>query len=520
MKCMIKSIKSIAFIFVLTLFALYSCKKDSIIDTDPSLGLTFSNDSIIFDTVFTSIGSATKQIRVYNTSNNRIKISDISLGNGDQSSFRINIDGESGNNFSDIEIAGSDSIYIFARVTINPHDQSNPYVIEDDISFQTNGNLQNVKLVAWGQDANYIVADQFIDGLPPFKIVADSLETVTWTNDKPYVIYGYAVIDSYGTLIIEKGTRIHFHSGGGMWAYVDGVLNVAGTEEEPVTFQGDRLEEFYKDVPGQWDRIWLMEGRQGFNHVIENAVIKNGFIGLQVESFTRVTENAVRMHNVIIENMSGIGVFSRVFNIVGTNTVISNCGAYNLAVTGGGYVRFVQSTIAGYWANSVRNTPAVFINNFLLDTVDNPIPNPIYFNLDNTILYGVNTNEFETELDGGADSLYYFNNCIIKSSREFPDNEYYSEVIVNEDPLFLSIEDNDYRIDSLSPAVNAADLAIAVEVPLDILGNTRLPEPDIGAYQFVPGQSGGERSIQYFGNNRTTISRKFLLRKTNYPNIK
>lgn len=515
-----KYLTTFALLFIIAATGFYSCKKDSIIDSDPSLELSFSNDSIIFDTVFTSIGSATRQIRVYNRSSNRIKISSINLLSGEQSAFRVNIDGESGNNFSDVEIAGGDSLYIFARVTINPEDMSNPYIIEDEISFLTNGNLQSVKLVAWGQDANYIVADQHIEGLPPFKIVADSLETVTWTNDKPYVIYGYAVIDSYGTLIIEEGTRVHFHSGGGMWAYVDGVLNVLGTVENPVTFQGDRLEEFYKNVPGQWDRIWLMEGRQGFNHVIRNAIIKNGFIGVQAESFTRITENAVQMHNVVIENMTGIGVFSRVFNIVGSNNVISNCGAYNVAVTGGGYIRFVQSTIAGYWSNSVRNTPAVFINNFLLDTLNNPVPYPINFTLDNSLLYGVNIEEFETELDGGADSLYYLNSCILKSSRSFPDNEYYSNIITNEDPLFLSPENNDFRIDSLSPAVNKADLAIAIEVPEDILGNSRLPDPDLGAYQFIPGQSNNTKSASFYSFGDVRISRKFLLTKPNYPNIK
>ncbi len=361
-------------IIIASIFALlfiYSCKKEDTISDSPSLKLSFSADSIIFDTVFTSIGSATKQIRVHNTSGSKIKISNITLVNGDQSSYRINVDGESGTSFNDIELSGGDSLYIFARVTIDPQNNNNPYVVEDDIRFLTNGNEQTVKLVAWGQDANYIVADNFIAGLPPFKIVADSLETVTWTNQKPYVIYGYAVIDSYGKLIIEEGTNIYFHDGGGLWSYIDGEVNVLGTVENPVTFQGDRLEEFYDDVPGQWDRIWLMEGRAGHDHIINNAIIKNGFIGIQAESFSRITENKLVLHNVLIDNMNGIGLFSRIYSIASTNLVVGSCGGYNMAITGGGNYSFVQSTIAAYWSYSIRNTPAVYLNNYLLDTLDN-----------------------------------------------------------------------------------------------------------------------------------------------------
>lgn len=520
---MVKTIKLLKPAFILAIFALlviYSCKKEESISNSPSLKLSFSADSVIFDTVFTSIGSATKQMRIYNNSDNKVNISNITLGNGDQSSYRINVDGEPGNVFTDIELSGGDSIYIFVRVTIDPQNNNNPYVVEDDIFFLTNGNEQSVKLVAWGQDANYILADTYVEGLPPYKIVADSMETVHWTNQKPYVVYGYAVINSYGKLIIDEGTNVYFHEGSGLWAYVDGELNVNGTFENPVTFQGDRLEDFYSDVPGQWDRIWLMEGRPGHDHVIENAIIRNAFIGIQAESFTRLTENTLKLHNVIIENMNGIGIFSRIFNIEASNAVVANCGAYNLALTGGGYYSFIHSTVTGFWPFSVRNTPAVFINNYLLDTNDQPIAIPLNINIDNSIIYGYNEDEFETDLDGGADSNYFFKNSILKTSFDLSNTEIYTNVLKNEDPLFVNIEVNDYRIDSLSPAVARADQAIAATVPKDILNNQRMPLPDIGAYQFIPGQTSGEdgKSIRFAP--RTLTSKIDIKRRGNYPKIK
>jgi len=54
--------------------------------------------------------------------------------------------------------------------------------------------------------------------------------------------------------------------------------------------------------------------------------------------------------------------------------------------------------------------------------------------------------------------------------------------------LFFDYSVNDYRLDSLSPARKIGDQQIASEVPFDIVGTQRTDEPDLGAYQFVPGQ--------------------------------
>ena len=483
------------FLLIVVLSSLYACKKKEVVSNDSSLKLSFSNDSVIFDTVFTTLGSATHRLMVYNTSNSRINISNITLEQGNSSAYRINVDGESGSQFKDLEINGGDSLYIFLRVTIDPNNQNNPLIVEDNIHFLTNNNEQSVKLVAWGQDAHYILADTYTPGFPPYKIVADSLETVTWTSEKPYVVYGFAVIDSYGKLIIEEGTKVHFHKSSGLWAYADGVLKVFGSIENPVYFQGDRLESNYEDIPGQWDRIWLMEGQAGQDHEIKNAVIQNGFIGIQAESFLNLTQNKVILENVTVQNMTGFGLFTRTFNIEGRNTVLANCGGYCLAVTGGGNYDFKHTTIANYWAESgsVRNTPALFLNNYFLDTLEQAIPIPLNFSMGNSIVYGYNEDEFLTDMDGGADSIYFFEYGIMKTSRDLSDETMFQNILKNEDPLFLDYNLNDYRIDSLSPAVDFGSQTIADQVPFDILGNSRTESPDLGAYEFVPGQGSGER---------------------------
>jgi len=481
--------KRIIYLILISFITLvYSCQKKDVISDDTSLKLEFSNDSIIFDTVFTTLGSATHRLMIYNRSNSKLKISDISLEGGSSSQFRVNLDGESGSQFSDIEIEGNDSLFLFAKVTIDPNNVSNPFVVEDKLHFLTNNNQQEVKLVAWGQNANYILADTYTQGFPPYKVVADSLQTIHWTSEKPYVIYGFAVIDSYGELIIDEGTKVYFHEASGLWAYADGLLKVYGTPENKVYFRGDRLEQDYSDIPGQWDRIWLMEAPQGQDHIIENAVIENGFIGLQAESFLRAATNQLKLHNVIVQNMSGIGLFSRFYNIEANNTLLANCGGYCLALTAGGNYDFKHITLANFWNFSVRNTPTLFLNNYVMDTLDNPSAIPFNLNMGNSIVYGYNKNELETDMDGGADSLYFFDHCLIKTDLNTSNTSNYNLILKNKDPLFVNPTENDYRIDTLSPAIGYGDVNIANDIPFDLEGISRLPSPDLGVYQFVPGQ--------------------------------
>jgi hypothetical protein len=256
-----------------------------------------------------------------------------------------------------------------------------------------------------------------------------------------------------------------------------------------VVFQGDRLETDYADLPGQWDRIWIMEGPSGSDNVIKDAIIKNGFIGIQAESFFEKNQNKLLLKNVVIENMNGAGILSRNYTIEGQNLVVANCGGYCLALTGGGNYRFIQSTIANYWPYSIRNNPAVMLTNFLKDTNNQPVPHPMHFTLGNSIIYGYNDNEFGTGMVAGADSSYYLDHCLVKTRLKMENPAYFNKILKNEDPKFLDIEKQDYRIDTLSPAIGRGDPAIGAEAPFDILGNPRGQVPDLGAYQFVPGQS-------------------------------
>ncbi|NOU48772.1 MAG: hypothetical protein HOO86_17160 [Bacteroidales bacterium] len=463
-----------------------ACRKQDLISNDSALKLTFSTDSVVFDTVFTSIGTSTRRLMIYNTSNKRLNISSIQVGENGGSVFRLNVDGTPGLAFENIEIAANDSLFVFVRATIDPLNVDNPFVVEDDLVFLINGNIQKVKLIAWGQDANYIIADQIVKKFPKFKIVADSLQTVHWTAGKPYVVYGYALIDSYGELIIDEGARVYFHDKSGLWAFSDGVLKVRGTLENPVIFQGDRLEQEYRDIPGQWDRIWLMDGRQGFDHEIDYAIIRNGFIGIQAESFLKATANNLILRNTIIENQTGMGIFTRLFAIDASNLVVANCGNYSMALSIGGDYRFMHTTVANNWSLSTRNNPSILLNNYTFDSLDVAIPVPFNLVMGNSIIYGSNSEEIETDFVGGADSTYLFDHCLVKTERKLSSFPGFADCFKNQDPLFKDYEAFDYHPDTLSPVIGKGKIDYSNIVPNDLDGVSRLPLPDLGAYQFVP----------------------------------
>ncbi len=475
----------IVLLISVVLIAFSSCRKHDEISTDSSVKLSFSADSVVFDTVFTSLGTITLPLKVYNRNNERIQIASILLNSGSQSVFRVNIDGTPGLEVNNVEIAPNDSLYIFIRATIDPQDQSNPFVVEDDLIFNTNGNEQKVKLVAWGQDAVYILADRQIQGFPPFKIIADSMQTTVWTADKPFVIYGYALIDSYGELIIEEGARIHFHDKSGLWAFADGVLKVRGSLENPVIFQGDRLDQAYRNIPGQWDRIWLMEGRQGYDHEIEYAIIRNGYIGLQAESFLRPTENKVSIRNTIIENHSGMGIYAVLFHIDAENLVVANTGNYTMALTGGGLYDFRHATIANNWANSPRNNPALLVNNWLPDSLG-PVAIPLQFNIGNSIVHGSNTEEIQLDFVDGAEKTFVFDHCNVRTQRNLIEWPEFINCTSNESPRYRNYQAFNFRPDTLSPVIGQGSHEIAALVPFDLDGINRTFSPDLGAYQFVP----------------------------------
>jgi len=475
--------RNLLYIFAVAILfiTLFSCEDEGYMNS-PDAQLKFSTDTVTFDTIFTTIGSTTQRFSVRNPYEEPVLVSSIRLAGGEMSNFRLNVNGVVGNELYDVEVPGHDSIYIFVEVTIDPTGQNLPMVVQDSIVFSTNANLQDVKLIAYGQD---------------FKLIkGETIGTTTWTAEKPYLVYDYALVDSLSTLTIEPGTKIHFHKDAGL--YVKGTIIADGTFDEPIQFLSDRLESSYRNVPDQWNTILLFSGSH--DNVFDFVTIKNANIGLQVGTIEYDGYASVELTNSKIENMAYAGLFALKSKIFGYNDVIANCGYYAAALLVGGEYEFYHTTIANYWGNygsKARSTSSLVISNILV--VEGSDGSKETYNGDlekatfgNSIVYGNITDELELGNNNENTFNYLFDHCILQipDTTNVSDKNHYISIMKGSvaDPRFIDpYSSYNYELDTLSAAIDAGLMEYAVKYPQDILNKDRTADggPDLGAYERV-----------------------------------
>lgn len=452
------------FLSIIIIIALYfsntGCSKKNFFSKD---NLTFSVDTLVFDTVFTTIGSTTKSFKIYNPESKTVQIDEVELMGGENSPFRMNLDGLIGHNFSNIRIEGNDSLFVFVEVTLNVNNQNSPLIIEDSIRFQTNGKDQYVKLAVWGQDAYFHYKD---------------LNEGIWPNDKPHVIYGYAAVDSAKSLTIQAGTQVHLHKNSLLYVYKS-TLNIQGTLGNEVVFQGDRLEQDYQEVTGQYYGIYFQQAKPS---TIDYAILKNGTSGVHLYSEDPSnTGYTLTMTNTVIQNEARYGVF--IYSgakVKAENCIISKNGTHALLVLEGGDFNFNHCNLLGYGSSQ---NPAVGISNFYTNyqTATTNVGS-----INEGVLYNcVLTGNIATELAidtiqmSGVNLNFDFKNCLIKSETIQTD-AFYQNIFWNNNPLFTdpTIYDFSFSINSILHGNG-----IASPVVTDILGNPRNNPPDIGAIE-------------------------------------
>ncbi|MFK8100995.1 MAG: right-handed parallel beta-helix repeat-containing protein [Saprospiraceae bacterium] len=486
----------VALVFVL----LCSCTKEDDFITDAGAKLSFSIDTLRFDTVFTAQGSATRIIKVYNRNDQAIRIDKISIAGVDGGFFRMNVDGIAGNSVSDVKIAKEDSLYIFVEVTVDPDQDlsASPFVLQDQIDFLTNGNEQRIVLEAWGQNANYIPNRFNSGGLSLFSC---DFGDWTWDDPKPYVIFGQLYVDSC-TLNIPPGTQVYVHGGiqgnlsegffndGFLVMLPNGKLKIEGTLEEPVVFQGDRLEEEFDDVSGQWSTIFLSKTSKG--HEINHAIIKNSRFGIVVDSAADL-----KIKNTQIYNTSSAGIIGSHSSIQAENCLFWGSGANCVLLRFGGNYDFSYCTIASYGVDA----SALGLTNFNCIDPNDPlcIEKEIFTlnaNFKNSIIFGSRRDEIEladgTFGDLPASFNYNFDKCIVRVD-ELDDNAPHTNFFdrcdcINETAsnpmLFVDPNDGDYHLDTLSIAEGQA---IPINgITLDLDREPRDPMmPDLGCYEYT-----------------------------------
>lgn len=485
-----------------------SCRND--FETVANTGkLEFSRDTVFLDTIFSNIGSSTYNLKVYNRSDEDINIPTVRLGQGENSNYRLNVDGIPGKSFENIQINAKDSIFIFVETTVDvngPTAGGDDFLYTDQILFDGGGNEQKVELVTLIKDAIFLFPADLGNGMFETLTLGQGEDAtqiegffldddeLTFTNEKPYVIYGFAAVPSNKTLTIQPGARIHFHAGSGILVAENASIKSMGTAsadpdlmENEIIFEGDRLEPAFSDVPGQWAYIWLTSGSK--DNEFNFTTIKNSTIGILVQN------SPLTLRNVQVYNNSNFGVLAQTGFIYGENVVVNNSGISSFAGQLGGAYNFNHCTFANYWTNGFRSNPAISLDNFLEFADGIVVADLIEANFTNCIIYGNERREIGLSKLDEAQFNFNFTNSLIRFDDpfgDFSDNPLYdftntglyTNIVLNEDPAFQDTNLNNFNIEKgISGAENIGVTQTNPPVNFDLNGVPRQNPSDAGAYE-------------------------------------
>ncbi len=450
------------YLFVISVLVFSACRPDEeILASSGNLSLLVSSDTVLFDTLLTDRRSITRRFRVYNPNKNAVEFDEIKLGKGALSDYTLVINGREGTSLTNEVLFGEDSLQILVSAHIDPRDENLPYLVKDSVVFNWNGNQADVKLVAYGQDAIFVNAD--------------TLCNVTWTSERPYVIYNYALVDTLCMLSVQPGAQVFLDNGAAL--FVKGSLQLQGTAEERITVKNTRFDFNYQQAPGQWDAIYFLEGSH--ENEVTYADITNGTIGLRVGTPDDDTEFDLEVRNSTIGHMSNAGILAFSSEVFAENTLIYNCGTYLVGNFAGGRYQYDHCTLVNTPNFFFREDPSVQFSDNILLADNSVIGGDLDVTLRNTIIWGSEEEELLVAEGGVGQVTKEYVSGILKSSLSV--NNFFTSQEKNF-PGFLNPNLFDYRLDTTSIAIG---LGTDVGVPNDLIGTQRDSSADIGCYEFV-----------------------------------
>ncbi|MTB51792.1 right-handed parallel beta-helix repeat-containing protein [Lewinella sp. W8] len=497
------SLRPLLYLMALCCTLVMACEVETEFVTGEQVELRFSTDTVTFDTVFTARGSATRSFKVYNDGEQPVKIDRVRVGQSSGVNFIFNVDGFQGPEAEDVIIWGEDSIFIFVEVFVDPTDpeEVSPFIVEDALIFETGNAVEEVTLIAFGQNANYI--NGFNRG-EFFRITCDNGVAVL-PQELPTVVYGSMFIDSCVVQALP-GTRLYLHGGvqrneliggsgifndGFIFTQPDGSLQLLGTLENPVIVQTDRLEEEFADDPAKYRGLILGPGSE--NNVLENAQLLNAIVGITIDSAAEV-----RVENSIIAFSGGPAISAYQSDVTVRNSLFHSNFGNTVQFVKGGTLRMQHTTIANYGVDA----SGLVLTNFDCDeNGENCVFSPMVARLENSIVSGSRASEIIlVDIFQGEEPTTFdvqIDNSVVRTDSRFLTDQnglyadFYETICQNcvnlefSDPLFVSIEEDDYALDSLSVARNLGVFLPAL--PQDLRGNQRDTEsPDAGALEWQP----------------------------------
>ncbi|MBR1667790.1 MAG: right-handed parallel beta-helix repeat-containing protein [Bacteroidaceae bacterium] len=452
---------------------LCSCNDDEQFTNGAGTKLEFSQDTISFDTVFTGITSKTERIRVYNRNDKGVRIANVKLESGGTSGFMMNVDGQNGVSINDVEVLGDDSVFVFVKVNLPVSSSMESEKITDAIVFTLeNGTQQKVLLEASGQNAK-VMTGEVLKG-----------DNVFTADELPRVVYDSLVVEKGASLRLLAGTTLYFHNGASL--IVHGQLTAEGTQENPVTLRGDRLDKIldylpYDRLENQWGGVYLAASCQGCT--LNHTDIHSGNFGI----FCDGIEGNVSITNSVIHNVAGSGLYLKDSKALVANTQISNA-KYDCVSIFGGTSEFIHCTIAQFYPWKADHGHALYVSNYI-DTEEHLVQAANFYNC-----FITGYSDDEVYGSPGEQTLnLHFNNCVLLT--DVSDGAYFHDCIGESKDSTTYKASNfkildthayiyDFRLDTLSIARGKGSTTYSALYPDDMNGVERGTSPDAGCYQF------------------------------------
>lgn len=467
MKIRIQNIKQILFPVLLLMASLLpaACIEDGI-STSPSDQPEFSVDTLDFGERFSEEMSSTMRLMVYNRYDKVMSISEIGLLEED-APFYLNVDGQTGDRFSNIEIRPNDSIYVLVSANLPAGGSNAPVEVESKLQFLTNGVAQNVVLKATALDAVR---------LKDYEVSTDE----TWGTDCRRIIYGNLHVSEGATLTLSPGVTLYFYDNASI--EIDGRLICGGTVEAPIELRGSRIDNVLGDISfnlmsNQWDGMRFSSKSSG--NMMEFTAVCNTTHGIKADS-TDLTITNCRLRN------SGTNIIRAKDSEIKAVGCEFAEAASSLLVINGGKLRATNCTASNYYLFSAITGPAFeFVHTDVNhrdpeETLETARPY-VDAQIVNSIVYGSMAECNMPDLTG---TNIVFNRCLMRSNGT--DDNNFIDIIWGEDPLFYTVRNEyifDYRLKPESPAVDQST-AIGDELPAtDYYGTPRYYPAALGAYE-------------------------------------
>ena len=431
------------FIFVLALFV--ACADDDSFSASSGLRIEFPADTIKLDTVFSRTSSSTYSFWVHNRNNDGVRMTSVYLKRGNQTGFRVNVDGiyldnSNGSQTNGIEIRKNDSILVFVEITPYETYRNEPESITDNLVFSMESGVeQSVCLQAWAWDA-----------VKMYSPVIEKDSVIE--SDKPLLVYGDFVVNE-GVKLTIRNTTLYFHDGAG--------LDVRGTlYTDNCIMRGDRLDRMFTYLPydrlsGQWRGIRFYESSDG--NILNNTQIRNACQGVVCDSAAFDSENyRLQLYQCVVHNSQGDGIgltnaharleYCQLSNSMG------NCLAIN-----GGMVEIVNCTLAQFYPFVGGRGAALYFSNQYAPLYNVICSGSILTGYDDDVVMGYMTS-------GEQEFNYSFDNCLLRTPAVEDEPQHFSNIIwespndsIQGKDNFIKVdEDNldyDFHLDSLSRAV-------------------------------------------------------------------